>query len=227
MNENNDFNVNNNVPEEPVVYESYYNHRKRKTPWPALIAIIVVAIIVLIWLWYSGVFTPVDRQAEYTKLNTRACEAAVKYANTNFKDAKEVSGKIVYVTVGNLINANLIEAELKNYLTDEPIPSSTDLRLEVLPNGTFRCHGFVDPSDDTEKPVITLKGDATITASVGQTLTDPGAIAIDNMDGDISENIERSGNVNSNLPGTYIVNYIVSDRSGNLADVVKRTYIIQ
>jgi hypothetical protein len=227
MNENNDFNVSNNLQEEPVVYENYYNHQRRKTPWAVIIAIFVVAIVVLIWLWYSGVFTPLDRQAEYNKLNTRACNAAVKYADENFNDAKKVSGKIVYITVGNLIDANLIEAELKNYLTDELIPSSTDLRLEVLPSGTFRCYGFVDPSDDTEKPVITLKGAATITAGVGQTLTDPGATATDNMDGDISDNIERSGNVNANLPGTYTINYIVRDRSGNLSDIVKRTYIIQ
>jgi hypothetical protein len=47
------------------------------------------------------------------------------------------------------------------------------------------------------------------------------------MDGDISENIERSGNVNADIPGTYAVDYVVSDRAGNLSSIVKRTYIIR
>jgi hypothetical protein len=232
MNENNDFNVGgnnftNNVSNEPVVYESYYNHQQRKAPWGLIIGLILLVIIVLASLYFSGFFTPMDREAEYNKLYSRVCSAAVTYANENYAAAKEIPGKIVYIKASQLIDANMLEATLRNYITNEPIPVSTDIRLEVLPTGKFQCHGFVYAGDDLVKPVITLKGDAVINSSVGASLKDPGATAVDDKDGDISDQIKRSGNVNINQVGVYQVSYAVSDRSGNLSDVVVRTFVIQ
>lgn len=236
MNENNGFNIDNNLnvgdsgtvqTNEPVTYDSYYNHVQRKSAWPIIIAIVIIILIVLGSLWWGGFFTPMDRQAEYNKLYTRVCAAAVDYANENYSSAMETTGKIVYVTVGELSDANLIEASLRNYLTNEPIPTTTDVRLEVLPSGTFQCHGFLFAGVDTIKPVVTLNGEAVITTGLGVRATDPGATATDDLDGDISEEIKRSGNVNFDKSGTYTVNYVVADRSGNLSAIVQRTYIVQ
>lgn len=233
---NNNLNMNTNytmgengviTQNEPITYDSYYNHQPRKSPWPIIIIIAFVIISVAVSLWLAGAFTPMDRQAEYNKLYARVCSAAIKYSNTKHATAKAIPGKIVYVTVAELSDANMIEAAIRNYITNEPIPASTNIRLEVLPNKTFQCHGFLSPGDDTIKPIITLKGDATIYSAVGAKVTDPGATAIDDKDGDISDLISRSGSVNINQPGTYIISYIVSDRSGNVSDIVKRTYIIQ
>lgn len=236
MNDNNGFNLDNNfnaggqvnnLNNEPVTYDSYYNPKPRKTSYVPLIIVIIVGIILFVFLWLSGILTPMDRQAEYNKLYTRACNAAVTYANNKFSEYADITGKILYVTVGTLANENLIEANLRNYLTDEEIPADTDIRLEVLPSKTFQCHGFVYSGDDTVKPIITLKGASVIYSGVGVEVKDPGATALDDKDGDISEKIDRSGNVNINYAGTYKVSYIVSDRSGNLSDIVERTYIIQ
>lgn len=236
MNDNTGFNIENNfnvgengnvTATEPVTYDSYYNHKPRKKPWVLVISLVVIAIAVAVSLWLAGAFTPMDRQAEYNKLYTRVCAAAVTYANENNAAAKKVSGKIVYVTVGNLIGANMIEATLRNYLTNEPIEETTNIRLEVLPSGAFQCHGFLWVGDDTTKPVIVLKGETIINLSVGAKATDPGAMATDDKDGDISDQIKRSGNVDTGQPGTYKINYVVSDRSGNLSDVIQRTYIVQ
>jgi hypothetical protein len=101
---NNDFKPENNfgegenlnrVSNEPITYDSYYNHKPRKKPWAAIIIILVVLILAAISLWYAGAFTPMDRQAEYNKLYTRACTAAINYANQNDSAAKTISGKIV------------------------------------------------------------------------------------------------------------------------------------
>ncbi|MFA5409240.1 MAG: DUF5011 domain-containing protein, partial [Bacilli bacterium] len=100
-------------------------------------------------------------------------------------------------------------------------------RLEVLPSSELECHGFVWIGTDTTKPVITLRGDATIYIGLGNKATDPGATATDDQDGDISSKIKRSGNVNTNVAGTYKVKYSVSDRAGNLSDTIERTYIVQ
>ena len=77
-------------------------------------------------------------------------------------------------------------------------------------------------SEDTTKPVITLKGNASVDVVLNSTYTDEGATATDDNDGDISSSIATTNNVNSNLKGTYTVTYTVSDAAGN-SDTKTRT----
>ncbi len=81
----------------------------------------------------------------------------------------------------------------------------------------------VDASADTEAPVITLTGAATINLTVGDSFTDPGATATDNVDGDLTSSIVVTGSVNTSVEGTYTLNYNVSDAAGNAATQVSRT----
>ena len=76
---------------------------------------------------------------------------------------------------------------------------------------------------DTTAPVITLLGDNLMTIEVGTTFTDPGAVATDNYDGDLTSSIVVSGSVDTSTIGTYTLTYDVSDTSGNPADSVTRT----
>ena len=78
---------------------------------------------------------------------------------------------------------------------------------------------------DTTPPVISLLGSSTINLTVGDTFTDPGATATDNVDGDITSSISISGSVNTATAGTYVLTYLVSDSSGN-QDEVRRTIIV-
>jgi PKD repeat protein len=41
--------------------------------------------------------------------------------------------------------------------------------------------------------------------------------ATDDVDGDLTDNIEVVGNIDINKPGRYIINYVVSDANGNQA----------
>lgn len=80
--------------------------------------------------------------------------------------------------------------------------------------------------DDTTDPIITLKGNSSITISLNSTYTDQGATANDDEDGDISSKITTDNPVNANLTGTYTVTYSVSDEAGNTA-TAKRTVIVK
>lgn len=72
--------------------------------------------------------------------------------------------------------------------------------------------------EDTEPPVITLLGDNPMNLTVGDTFTDPGATAVDNVDGDLTESIVVGGDtVDTNTAGTYVITYNVSDAAGNAA----------
>ncbi len=81
-------------------------------------------------------------------------------------------------------------------------------------------------STDTQAPVITLVGDATINITVGDTFNDPGATATDNVDGDITANIVVTGTVDTNTAGNYTLRYNVSDVAGNAANEVTRTVVV-
>gem|GEM_PF-6299422 len=76
---------------------------------------------------------------------------------------------------------------------------------------------------DETAPVITLTGEDSVSITLGSTYEDAGAMASDDVDGDISANILVNDDaLNTSLPGTYSVTYNVSDAAGNAAAEVTR-----
>lgn len=80
---------------------------------------------------------------------------------------------------------------------------------------------------DITPPSINLNGAATINLNVGDTFTDPGAVATDAVDGDISGNIIVAGDtVDTATEGTYTITYNVSDAAGNAASQITRNVVV-
>ena len=80
---------------------------------------------------------------------------------------------------------------------------------------------------DMAKPMLTLLGSAIDSVDLGTTYVDSGATAMDDIDGDITANIVKTGTVNTAAVGTYTLVYNVSDAWGNMADSVVRTVIVR
>jgi hypothetical protein len=77
---------------------------------------------------------------------------------------------------------------------------------------------------DQDIPLITLIGDSTINMTLGDPFTDPGATALDEVDGDLTANIVVGGDaVDTSVEGIYIITYDVTDAQGNEAIQVERT----
>jgi hypothetical protein len=68
---------------------------------------------------------------------------------------------------------------------------------------------------DTVAPVITIDGDNPVSINVGDTYTDAGATAVDDVDGTVSVN--SSGTVDTSTIGTYTIIYTATDTAGNIA----------
>jgi hypothetical protein len=51
--------------------------------------------------------------------------------------------------------------------------------------------------------------------------TDPGATAVDDIDGDVSDKIEVSGAIDSSVVGTQTITYSVADRAGNRSSATR------
>lgn len=79
------------------------------------------------------------------------------------------------------------------------------------------------PPQDTQPPVITLLGEATLMIEQGTTFVDPGATASDAVDGAVTVSV--TGTV-GDTPGSYTLTYSATDRAGNQASLT-RTVVVQ
>ena len=70
---------------------------------------------------------------------------------------------------------------------------------------------------ETQAPVITLNGDNPLTVYFGSTFTEPGATITDNNVNQAPIEYQVSGEVNTNVPGQYILTYSAQDAAGNKA----------
>ena len=68
---------------------------------------------------------------------------------------------------------------------------------------------------DTTKPSIELKGKESISIYLNEEYKDPGYIASDNYDGDITDKVTISGSVDTKKTGKYELVYNIKDSSGN------------
>ena len=79
--------------------------------------------------------------------------------------------------------------------------------------------------EDKISPVITILGANPMFVTVGETYTELGATAIDNVDGDISSSIKIEGEVDTLVIKSYQVTYSAIDSAGNKSSV-KRTVVV-
>ncbi|HPO16786.1 MAG TPA: endo-1,4-beta-xylanase [Candidatus Hydrogenedentes bacterium] len=78
---------------------------------------------------------------------------------------------------------------------------------------------------DTTVPVITLLGSSSMSIKRYRAFIDPGATATDNVSGDLTVEIVRTGTVKTSTLGTYYLYYNVKDVAGNAA--AKKTRIVK
>lgn len=79
---------------------------------------------------------------------------------------------------------------------------------------------------DNVSPEITLKGGKEIIIMLNSKFEDPGFVALDNSDGDISSDVIIQGSVDTSKEGEYIIKYKVSDKSNNESGVQRKVIVI-
>lgn len=80
---------------------------------------------------------------------------------------------------------------------------------------------------DKEKPVINLNGGDVIYTFVGEDYKKANVSASDNCDGDITNKITVTDNVNSSIVGEYEIKYEVSDSVGNVTNAVSKVIVAE
>lgn len=79
---------------------------------------------------------------------------------------------------------------------------------------------------DDVNPVIKLKGNQIIEQSINKKYEEPGFIAYDEYDGELTDKVETQGKIDENNYGEYIITYKVKDKSNNITEVNRIIKII-
>ena len=79
--------------------------------------------------------------------------------------------------------------------------------------------------NDITAPELTLQGNPTIYLTAGNNFVDPGYTAIDDAEGDITAKVQVTSNFDKYTPGTYTVEYTVTDNYGNSTQASRKIVV--
>lgn len=127
----------------------------------------------------------------------------------------EVNSETTTYEVNNLTVGNTYNFTVKGIVQSNGAWVDSDLALSVSQSVT-----------DVTPPVITIKGDNPINIDVQTPFTDPGVTAVDQVEGDLTENVTVSGQVDVNTPGEYQLVYSVSDQAGNVGTITRTVKVV-
>jgi hypothetical protein len=140
--------------------------------------------------------------------------------NTLIEDFQDIHNNQNYM----IVLPDNTSVEFEGFISDMPFTAQLDSQLVIDVSIKVTDEIIIGTSTiDVSAPVITLLGSSTVNIEIGETYTDAGVTALDDVDGDITESIVQTGTVDTNTLGTYTIRYNVTDSNGNAATEVTRT----
>ena len=132
----------------------------------------------------------------------------------SYRDEYEEQGVIVKNATGNYmskikIDSNIDTKKIGNYYVDYSLK---------IGGKTLHVRRNVKVIDDID-PVIKLKGEQIIKISINKQYIEPGYIAIDEYDGDITNKVQITGEIDAENYGEYVLTYKATDNSNNQTEV--------
>lgn len=133
-----------------------------------------------------------------------------------------------------------VSAVTKRYEYFDGVNTTTVEALDTSKVGTYFIYYEVSDSSenkglairivnvykiDTTPPTITVVGETSMTLDYGVEYTDQGAIAQDDIDGDLTSKIIVVGEVNTQKEGTRVIKYLIIDSEGNTASAIRTVYV--
>jgi len=127
--------------------------------------------------------------------------------NSTYKDAgatakDTIDGTVSVKSISNVDTSTLGEYTITYTATDKAGNKTTKIRTVKV---------ILAP--DTIAPVIKISGDNPFEISQGETFSDPGATATDDVDGVIT--VTPTGTVDMSTEGNYTITYTATDKAGN------------
>ncbi len=228
-----------------ALYETDDNKKKFQLTRGMLIlaAVILVVIIIVIIIIVHSVKSkePEYTTSDFKHLEDRMEEEAPTYISQNnielTSEEIKIDLKDLLLENGGSIDSSKVKATkvCKGYVIATKVDSEV-YKPYISCGNYYTTEGYVNSDTttkkkttsqkDTEKPVITLKGNSEITLNQGDKYNDEGASATDNIDGDITSKIKVSGKVDITKSGTYTITYTVTDKAGNRTEVTRKVTVV-
>ena len=178
---------------------------KKKSIFIMLIIILLIVFITILYINIHGLKSNI--KIILSGKDNISIEVGTKYKEKGYKAYYSKKDITKNVQVKNNINTKKIGTYKISYIVKYKKVSKTIYRnVKVV---------------DTTKPEIVLTGE-NINIVVGNNYEEPGYNALDNYDGDLTDKVEVTNNIDNNTIGTYEVTYKVKDSSNN-ENSIKRT----
>jgi len=135
-------------------------------------------------------------------------------------DVEGASAKIDLSLLGDICNNLKIGVMTRDEFWDISTfsPASSQMQTFTVPY----CNTEIL---DTTDPVIGLLGANPINLNIGELFVDPGATAFDNIDGDITSSIATNSDLNTQIEGTYVISYSITDAAGNSSAIARQVIV--
>lgn len=228
-----------------ALYETDDNKKKFQLTRGMLIlaAVILVVIIIVIIIIVHSVKSkePEYTTSDFKHLENRMEEEAPTYISQNnielTSEELKIDLKDLLLENGGSIDSSKVKATkvCKGYVIATKVDSEV-YKPYISCGNYYTTEGYVNSDTttkkkttsqkDTEKPVITLKGNSEITLNQGDKYNDEGASATDNIDGDITSKIKVSGKVDTTKSGMYTITYTVTDKAGNRTEATRKVTVV-
>lgn len=114
-------------------------------------------------------------------------------------------------------------------ITDQVVRTeSADAITYQVSDSSGNSHWLKRPIvyDDPIPPALELKGDAAVSLVLGSEYTEPGYTASDNCDGDITDRVTVTGEVDTTKAGTYTLTYTVRDSYDNEVTATRKVTVL-
>jgi prepilin-type N-terminal cleavage/methylation domain-containing protein len=182
----------------------------------------LVAVIVLLGIILAIAVPTITGIVKNSTKNAFQSDAKLVLKGVDYKKLENAGFNPTSVNknnIGELLGISPNNYENVTITVEEGIPIISIIGKDKW-DGFIACGTYFDmrvvedPSDcnvDSVPPVLTILGSNPLNMYVGEVYSDPGATAVDNISGDITDDIIVTGSINPNVPGTYTITYRVLD----------------
>ena len=175
-----------------------------------VIAILAIGVGVLLYFNYENNAIPTISLIGDETINLQLNDNYKEQGAQAFLRENDVSGNIVID--GKVDTSKVGEYKLKYTIfnSKNEIPVSVERVVNI---------------EDKIPPTITLKGNTEVNINVGDTYKDEGCTVQDNYDGDITNKVSITGEVDTKKEGTYTITYKVADSSNNITETSRKVIV--
>ena len=207
----------------------------------AVLIVLIIAVVVMIVIKKVNDNKPKFTNADFEYLEKRMVDQAPIYVSQKGIVLDTRDFKIDLSSLLEKNGGDIIESEVTKVCNGYVIAKREDTEsysAYISCGKYYTTKGYVSndmttttkkvstTQKDTTAPSLLLVGEKEITIQTGTNYNDPGARAIDNVDGDITSEIKVSGSVDTSKAGVYEIVYSVQDKAGNKANITRTVNVI-